>query len=172
MYMATISSTVLDIKPGFESGKARLLPIIDKSQQRSLKVDTPETLPPLHFTRVGPIFPDGSSFSPPAENDSVYTAMMQDYYVWLFSRYIGSNGKQLVPGQGGFISATGSPPPRKSTVDYFTPIHQPITDNSVVRDARTSKSGNARRILRKDQHICHSALPTVRRHPRGSVIPQ
>ena len=85
----------------------------------------------------------------------MYTAMMQEYYVWLFSRYIGSNGKQLVPGQGGFISATGSPPPRKSTVDYST---QPITDNSVVRDARTSKSCNARRILRKDQQRCHSAL--------------
>ena len=68
-----------EIKPGFESGKARLLPIIDKSQQRSLKVDTPETLPPLHFTRVGPTFPDGSSFSPPAENDSMYTDMMQEY---------------------------------------------------------------------------------------------
>ena len=70
-----------EIKPGFESSKTRLLPIIDKSQQRSLKVDTPETLPPLHFTRVGPTFPDVSSFSPNAENYSVYTAMMQEYYV-------------------------------------------------------------------------------------------
>ena len=70
-----------EIKPGFESSKARLLPIIDKSQQRSLKVDTPETLPPLRFTRVGPTFSDVSSFSPNAENYSVYTAMMQEYYV-------------------------------------------------------------------------------------------
>ncbi len=89
-----------EIKPGLASSKARLLPILDKSQQRSLKVDTPDTLPPLHFTRVGPTFPSGSSFSPPAENDSVYAALMQEYYVWLFSRYIESNGKQLVPGQG------------------------------------------------------------------------
>ena len=29
---------------------------------------------------------------------------------------------------GSFIHATGSPPPRKSTVYYFTPIHQPFKD--------------------------------------------
>ena len=29
---------------------------------------------------------------------------------------------------GSFIHATGSPPPRKSTVAYFTPIHQPFKD--------------------------------------------
>ena len=28
---------------------------------------------------------------------------------------------------GGFIYATGSPPPRKSTVAYVTPIHQPLS---------------------------------------------
>ena len=44
--------------------------------------------------------------------------------------------------------------------------------HEVLSDARTSKSCNARRILGKDQHSCHYALPTGRRHPRGSVIPQ
>ena len=29
---------------------------------------------------------------------------------------------------GSFIHATGSPTPRKSTVAYFTPIHQPFKD--------------------------------------------
>ena len=145
--------------------------ILDKTQQRSLKVDTPEILPPLHFTRVGPTFPSGSSFSPPAENDSVYAALMQEYYVWLFSMYIGSNGKQLVPGQGGFISATGSPPPRKSTVDYFTPIHQPITDNSVVREllkrseAATAEVGQRWVLNTFDLWVCLKALPIVWRWP-------
>ncbi|KAI4827603.1 hypothetical protein KUCAC02_030988 [Chaenocephalus aceratus] len=60
---------VQEIKPGFESNKVRMLPVIDKSQQRSLKVNTPETLPPLHFTRADPKFNDSSSFTPPAEND-------------------------------------------------------------------------------------------------------
>uniref|UniRef100_UPI00358E52DD uncharacterized protein n=1 Tax=Myxine glutinosa TaxID=7769 RepID=UPI00358E52DD len=125
---------VQEVKPGFESSKDRMLPTINRSQQRSLKVDTPKTLPPLHFTRVGPKFPEGSSFTPPAENDTVYATTMQEYYIWLFIRYIGSCGLQPVPGLGGFTSATGSPPPSKSTVDYCTPIHQPITDNAVVRE--------------------------------------
>ena len=66
------------------------------------------------------------------ENYTVYDSKMLEYYVWLFSRYIGSGGRQPVPGLGGFTSATGTAPARKSTIDYFTPIHQPITDNSVV----------------------------------------
>ncbi|CAJ1066364.1 hypothetical protein KUCAC02_020132%2C partial [Xyrichtys novacula] len=137
---------VQEVKPGFESNKVRMLRIIDKSQQRSLKVDTPETLPPLNFPRVGPKFPDGSSFTPPVENDAVYAAKMKEYYIWLFSRYIGSDGEQSVPGLGGFTSATGSPPPRKSTVDYFTPIHQPITDNAVVCELlRRSEKGDGTR---------------------------
>jgi len=41
---------------------------------------------------------------------------------------------QPVPGLGGFTSVTGTSPIRKSTVDYFTPINQPITDNAVVRE--------------------------------------
>jgi len=162
---------VQEVKPGFESNKVRMLPIIDKSQQRSLKVDTPKTLPPLHFTRVGPKFPDGSSFIPPAENDVVYATKMQEYYIWLFSRYIGSSGKQPVPGLGGFTSATGTPPPRKSTVDYFTPIHQPITDNTVVRELlkrseiTTAEVGQRWVLNTFDLGVCLKALPIIWRWP-------
>uniref|UniRef100_UPI00358E566E uncharacterized protein n=1 Tax=Myxine glutinosa TaxID=7769 RepID=UPI00358E566E len=35
---------VQEVKPGFESSKDRMLPTINRSQQRSLKVDTPKTL--------------------------------------------------------------------------------------------------------------------------------
>ena len=83
--------------------------------------------PPLYFTRIGPKFPADSSFTHPVNS-------LQEYYIWLFSRYIDSSGLQPVRGLGGFISATGHPPARKSTVDYFTRIHQPITDNCVVSE--------------------------------------
>ena len=33
-----------EVESGFESGRARLLPVIDMSQQRTLKTDSPETL--------------------------------------------------------------------------------------------------------------------------------
>ena len=125
---------VQEVKPVTQIENVRRLPDLDRSQQLSLKVDTPETLPPLHFTRIGPTFPDGSTFTPPTENDTAFSAKMEEYYVWLFCRYIGGSGMQPVPGLGGFISATGTPPPRKSTVYYFIPIHQPITDNAVVRE--------------------------------------
>ena len=47
---------------------------------------------------------------------------------------VGSDGKQPVPALGGFISATGRTPVRKSTIDYFTPINQPITEYSTVQE--------------------------------------
>lgn len=160
-----------EVMPGFESTKVRTLPTIDKSQQLSLIIDTPETLPPLNFSRIGPNFPPGSSFTPPHENDTVYATKMQEYYVWLFSRYIGSSGKQPLAGLGGFTSATGIHPPRKSTVDYFTPIHQPITDNAVVRELlRRSEQAMAEVgqnwVLNMfDLGVCMKALPIIWRWP-------
>ena len=162
---------VQEVKPGTQIENVRMLPDLDRSQQLSLKVDTPETLPPLHFTRIGPTFPDGSIFTPPTENDTVFSAKMEEYYVWLFCRYIGSSGMQPVPGLGGFISATGTPPPRKSTVDYFIPIHQPITDNAVVREllkrseVATAQVGQKWVLNTFDLGVCMKALPIIWRWP-------
>ena len=156
---------VQEVKPGWENPKDRTLPIIDKSHQRGLKVDTPESLPPLYFTRIGPKFPADSSFTHPVENDAVYTNSLQECYIWLFKRYIGSSGLQPVPGLGGFISATGNPPARKSTVDYFTPIHQPITDNCVVyellkRSEEATVEVDQKWVLNTfDLGVCMKALP-------------
>ena len=100
---------IQDIKPGFENINARRLPVMDKTQQRSQTIGTPEIIPSLHFTRVGPQFPGDSSFKAPVENDPVYGAKMLEYYVWLFSRYIGSGGRQPT-GLRGFTSATGTAP--------------------------------------------------------------
>ena len=96
---------------------------------------------------------------------------MQVYYIWLFSRFIGSNGRQPVPGLGGFNSATGVPPSRKSTVDSFMPIHQPITDNAVVRgllkrsEAATEEVGQKWVLNTFDLGICMKALPIIWRWP-------
>jgi len=56
----------------FENSDQRTLPVIDKSLQWSLKVDTSATLPPLTFNRVGPKFPEGCTFTIPAEFEAVY----------------------------------------------------------------------------------------------------
>lgn len=166
---------VQEMNPVFENERVRTLPLIDKVKQRSLQVDTPETLPPLNFTRVGPKFPEGSSFMPPAQNGVVYATKAMEYYIWLFIRYIGSGGKQSVPALGGFISVTGSHPPRKSTVDYFTPIHQPITDNTVVRELlkrseeATTEVGQEWVLNTFDLGVCMKALPIIWRFPEEFV---
>ena len=45
---------------------------------------------------------------------------------------VGGNGKQPVPALGGFISDIGRTP--KSTINYLTPINQPITEYSTVQE--------------------------------------
>jgi len=115
---------IQEIKPGFENINARRLPVMDKTQQRSLTIGTPEILSSLHFTRVGPQFPDDSSFKAPVKNDTVYGAKMLEYYV-VFSRYTGRGGRQPVPGLRGFTSATKTAPARKSTIDQSN-LHQSI----------------------------------------------
>ena len=60
-------------------------------KSQSLKVDTPETLPPLFlYSRVGPKFPDGAVFTPPEENDMVYEASLKEYRMWFLAWIIHS----------------------------------------------------------------------------------
>ena len=39
-----------------------------------------------------------------------------------------------MPAFGGFVSATGIKPSRKSPLDYFIPINEPFTDSAVVKE--------------------------------------
>ena len=97
---------------------------------------------------------------------------MPVYYIWLFSRFIGSNGRQPVSGLGGFNSATGVPPSRKSIVDYLMPIRQPITGNAVVRgllkrsEDATEEVGQMWVLNTFDLGICMKALPIIWRWPK------
>lgn len=164
---------IQETKPSLESTHERTLPQCDRSKERSLHLTTPETLPEHHiYNRVGPKLPQGASFIPPTENDNVFDAAMQEYYVWLICRIVGSDGKQPVPALGGFISSTGITPARKSTIDYFTPINQPITDYSTVQEllrrsevataeVAGGEGGQQYVINTFDLGVCMKALPLL-----------
>ena len=47
---------------------------------------------------------------------------------------IASNGKQTVPGFGGFVSLTGDPPKQKTRIDYYSIINHPITEYETVEE--------------------------------------
>ena len=66
---------IQEVKPRFDVNvKYRTLPIYKRSTARSLKVDTPETLAPIHiYNRAGPKFPTGAMFTPPTANSEVYS---------------------------------------------------------------------------------------------------
>ena len=110
---------------------SRLLRLYERQKKRSLKVDAPASLPPVCiFNRVGPTFPEAALFTPPSNQPFVKSRRI--YNMWLFTRVLSSNSIQHVPAFGGFVSATGVTPGRKSTIDYFPPINQPFTDYAAI----------------------------------------
>ena len=80
---------------------------------------------------------------------------------------ISSKGKQEVPGLGGFISANGTTPATKSTIDYYTPINRPITKYETVQELllrsedATQEVGQKYTINTFDLGVCMKALPLV-----------
>ncbi len=159
---------IQEVKESHVSTKKRTLPLYDRSSKmRSLKITPPETLPELAFKRAGPKFPNNANFSPPAKNQESYDASMLQYNTHLLCRWLSSQGKQQVPGFGGFISTTGKVPPRKSTIDFYTPINQPITDNAVVyeilkrSEAATEEVGQPYTINTLDLGVVMKACPIV-----------
>lgn len=64
----------------------------------------------------------------------MYDECINEHNIWFLARVVGgSRQKQMVPGFNSFVSAIGSKPVRKSTIDYFTPINEPFTDHAVVK---------------------------------------
>ena len=124
------------------------------------------------YNRSGPNFAKDDSFIPPTENDEVFTQCITKYHIWLLARVVGSSGtKQLVPGFGGFVSATGTKFCRKSTIDYFNSIYQPFTEYSVVEELLKQSEEATREVGQEyvlntfDMGGCMTALPYVWRFP-------
>ncbi|KAK3700755.1 hypothetical protein QZH41_010937 [Actinostola sp. cb2023] len=164
---------IQEVKPGFDAKNDRTLPLYKRSTTRALKVDTPETLAPVHiYSRVGPKLPERAMFTMPTVNSEVYLKSVKEYQVWMLARVVGSSGvKQLVPGFGGFVSATGTKPVRKSTIEYFTPINQPFTEYSVIKEL-LKRSENATREVGQEYVLntfdlggCMKALPLIWKFP-------
>ena len=111
-------------------------------------------------------------FTPPTINSEVYSKCLQEYRVWSLARVVGSSGeKQIVPGFGGFISATGAKPSQKSTIDYFTPINQPFTEYSTIKELlkqsedATMEVGQEYVLNTFDLGGCMKALPLIWKFP-------
>lgn len=115
---------VQEVNPEFENSDVRTLPVIDKSPQRSLKVDTPRESTIEYFTPGGedPV----TEIKPPA----TYRAKCQRQYSCTLVVYTASTAAGIVnvrpPGNLG--------PTRVNVKGFRFAIHQPITDSSLVRE--------------------------------------
>ena len=95
------------------------------------------------------------------------SSALQEYYVWVFTRNLGSFGQQTVPALGGFISATGKIPEKKSTIDYYFPINEPITEYCTVAvllkqsSEATHEVGQKYVITTFDLGVVMKAMPLI-----------
>lgn len=89
------------------------------------------------------------------------------YLIWLISRMIGGREKQVMPGFGGFISATGILPSAKTTLGYYETISEPITEYNAVREvlkrcqAATKEVGQDYTIVTFDLGVVMKAMPII-----------
>ena len=126
---------IQEIKPGFEIDQhVRKIPVLQHSQT-ILSNAVPETLPSLIISaKTETYFFQDAVFALPENVYDQYTKCLKVYYVWLIARISSSGGDaQKMPGFAGFASATGAKPERKSTIDYFNLIHQPIPEYAVIK---------------------------------------
>ncbi|XP_069107841.1 uncharacterized protein [Argopecten irradians] len=163
---------IQETKPDVDVSHHRTLPTFNRTKEQSLTSDTTETLPAMNLgIRVGPKFPAEASFTTPVENNDAFKKGLHVYYIWMLSRAMSSQDKQTIPGLGGFISCTGVPPQRKSTINYYVPINQPITQYEVVQELlrkseeASAEVGQTYTINTFDLGVCMKALPLLWKFP-------
>ena len=162
-----------ETKPSCSRPTKCALPILERSKTRSLKVKTPETLPPVHlYSRNGPKFPVTASFTLDHGMTEHYNSELSKYYIWFFTRYISSkSGEQCCPALGGFTSATGRKPTKKITINYFTPITESITKYSVVQELLRQSEEATSEVRQEyvlntfDLGVVMKAMPLIWKNP-------
>ena len=83
---STAGIMIQEVKSGFSATDDRVLPVYKRETKRSLKVDIPETLAPVHiYNRTGPKLPEGATFTPPPENNVEFSRALREYEIWLLT---------------------------------------------------------------------------------------
>jgi hypothetical protein len=147
------------------------LPAIPRTKQRSLNMDSPIPLPPFHISKKKGPHMKLDIVRHPEENTSALQNGLNRYIIWVLCRTASSSGKQQVPALCGFISATGCPPKKLTTIDYYPSITEPITEYNVVKELldkcekATEEVGQLYTITTFDLGVVMKALPIIWQNP-------
>ncbi len=92
--------------------------------------------------------------------------------LWILLRLHASLVEQDVPGWAGFVSLTGEKPERKTTIDYYPVIFNPITEYKTVQEClrqaecATNEVGQEYVITTFDLGVCMKAYPLIWNQPQ------
>lgn len=140
-----------------------------RNRQRSLQLTENPALPDCYVTkRQSPKLSIKALECPTALKAKELSNDKQT--VWIFSRQMMENNQQI-PAWVGFISTTGLPPTRLTTIDYYPVINQPITEYKTVQEClraaeeATGEVGQEYVITTFDLGVCMKAYPLVWNSP-------
>ena len=101
------------------------LPLCNRPDSPQIGTKVAEKIPPFQlYENTGPKILDTGTSKHLDINEAIYDKCLKKMHVWFFPQILSSGWqKQLIPAFGGFISAKGTVPARKTTIDNFTPIN-------------------------------------------------
>ena len=156
--MQEVSNTAAEVEPPRQE-------LVDTALVNSL---TCETLPDLHVQKTVKTLFQTEELQ---ENRVVYESGIKMYLICSICRNICSPGVRQVSAFTRFVSATGLPPQKLTTIDYYPMISEPITDFKVVKEllARcqraTEEVGQVYTITTFDLGIIMNAIAIIWEKP-------
>jgi hypothetical protein len=156
-----------------EVGKTIEIPSsINRTKDRSLKLGAQRPLPDCYVAqRKCPDYPVEQHLYPGSKG-SVNKATTSSGIVWILLRMSRSQTGQELPSWAGFVSITGTPPQRLTTIDYYPVINHPITQYKTVQEclryaeeATKEVGGQTYVITTFDLGVCMKAYPLVWNNP-------
>ena len=159
-----------EVQGTYTLSQSASLPTVSRSSLVK-KQDPPLSLPAFHVSRrQGPVM-NLEYIDEPIENKVAFAKGQKFYLIWILCRKACATGKQTVPAFGGFISATGIVPLRRTTIDNYPWIPEPITEYNVVKELlkrceqATKEVGQLYTITTFDLGVCMKALPLIWDNP-------
>ena len=139
--------------------------VLKRTKHRSLKLTENSSLPDCYITkRKGPKI--DIQVMVYTNSKVVKEFSFKHQLLWIIVRFL-NESNQCIPTWSGFISETGTPPNRLTTLDYYPVINHPITEYKTIKEClriaeeATHEVGQEYIIATFDMGVCMKAYPLI-----------
>ena len=144
---------------------------LPRDKEKSVYHPVQEELPECFIgSRKSPSYPVVHCNFPGSEG-SIELSKLKNV-LWIFLRHDSSRQGQAVPGWSGFVSVTGQPPTKLTSIEYYPVINNPITEYKTVQECllyaekASMDVGQKYTVTTFDLGVCMKAYPIIWNHPQ------